>query len=172
MNKQFFNLYTHHFARVAVAIPRCRIADPSFNVEQTLTLARQAADAGAVLVAFPELGISAYSCEDLFHQRALLDGCLAGLQKIIEASNHLPVALVVGLPLKVNHQLFNCAAVVANGRVLGVVPKSFLPNYGEFYESRQFSAADCAAVDQIDLFGAVVPFGPALLFEIENLPLF
>lgn len=172
MNKQFFNLYTHHFARVAVAIPRCRIADPAFNVEQTLTLARQAADEGAVLVAFPELGLSAYSCEDLFHQRALLDGCLEGLAKIIEASKALPVALVVGLPLKVNHQLFNCAAVVAGGRVLGVVPKSFLPNYGEFYESRQFSAADCAAVERIDLFGATVPFGANLLFEIENLPLF
>src|SRR5690606_37475273 len=103
-----------------------------------------AADEGAVLVAFPELGLSAYSCEDLFHQRALLDGCLASLAQVIEASASLPVALVVGLPLKVNHQLFNCAAVVANGRVLGVVPKSFLPNYGEFYESRQFSAADCA----------------------------
>ncbi|MFN3792354.1 NAD(+) synthase [Massilia sp.] len=172
MNKQFFNLYTHHFARVAVAIPRCRIADPAFNVEQTLTLARQAADEGAVLAAFPELGLSAYSCDDLFHQRALLDACLEGLAKIIEASRALPVTLVVGLPLKVNHQLFNCAAVVAGGRVLGVVPKSFLPNYGEFYESRQFSAADCAAVDQIELFGATVPFGANLLFEIENLPLF
>jgi len=172
MNNRFFNLYTHHFARVAVAIPRCRIADPAFNVEQTLSLARQAADQGAVLAAFPELGLSAYSCEDLFHQRALLDGCLDGLAKIIEASRALPLALVVGMPLKVNHQLFNCAVVVANGRVLGVVPKSFLPNYGEFYESRQFSAADSAAVEQIDLFGATVPFGPALLFEIENLPLF
>ncbi|QOY96053.1 NAD(+) synthase [Massilia sp. UMI-21] len=172
MNQRFFNLYTHHFARVAVASPRCRIADPAFNVEQTLTLARQAADQGAVLVAFPELGLSAYTCDDLFHQRALLDACLDGLAKIIAASATLPVALVVGMPLKVDHQLFNCAVVVAKGRVLGVVPKSFLPNYGEFYESRQFSAADCAAVDQIDLFGALVPFGANLLFEIENLPLF
>ena len=172
MTKRFFNLYTHHFARVAVAVPRCRIADPGFNVEQTLALARQAAQDGAVLVAFPELGLSAYSCDDLFHQRALLDACLDGLAGIVEASNDLPLALVVGLPLRVNHQLYNCAVVVAGGRVLGVVPKSFLPNYGEFYESRQFSAADCAAVDQVDLFGATVPFGPELLFEVENLPLF
>lgn len=172
MNQRFFNLYTHHFARVAVASPRCRIADPAFNVAQTLQLAREAAGQGAVLAAFPELGLSAYTCDDLFHQRALLDGCLDGLASIVEASASLPLALVVGLPLRVNHQLFNCAAVVANGRVLGVVPKSFLPNYGEFYESRQFSAADCAAVDSIELFGATVPFGPGLLFEIENLPLF
>ena len=73
MNDRFFNLYSHGFARVAVAIPRCRIADPAYNVEQTLLLARQAAEQGAALVAFPELGLSAYSCEDLFHQRALLD---------------------------------------------------------------------------------------------------
>ncbi|UVW30202.1 NAD(+) synthase [Massilia sp. H6] len=172
MTKRFFNLYTHHFARVAVAVPRCRVADPGFNVEQTIALARQAALEGAVLVAFPELGLSAYSCDDLFHQRALLDACLDGLASIVEASQELPLAMVVGLPLVVDHQLYNCAVVVAGGRVLGVVPKSFLPNYGEFYESRQFSAADCAAVDQVDLFGAPVPFGPALLFEVENLPLF
>jgi NAD+ synthase (glutamine-hydrolysing) len=171
MNSPFFNLYSHHFARVAVASPRCRVADPDFNVEQTLILARQAAEQGAALVAYPELGISAYSCEDLFHQGALLDASLRGLATIVEASRSLAPALIVGLPLRVNHQLFNCAAVVANGRVLGVVPKSFLPNYGEFYESRQFSAADCTAVDQIVLFGETVPFGPNQLFQVANLPL-
>ncbi len=171
MNKPFYNLYSHQFARVAVAIPRCRIADPAYNVEQTLALARQAADEGAALVAFPELGLSAYSCEDLFHQRALLDACEAALAAVVEASNALPVAMVVGLPLRVNHQLFNCAAVVANGRVLGLVPKSFLPNYGEFYESRQFSNADSANVDCVELFGEMIPFGANQVFEVENLPL-
>ena len=171
MNSPFFNLYSHDFARVAVAIPRCRIADPAYNVEQTIVLARQAAEQGAALVAFPELGLSAYSCDDLFHQRALLDACLDGLAGIIEASRTMPLALVVGLPLKVKHMLFNCAAVIANGKVLGVVPKSFLPNYGEFYESRQFTPADCASVDRIELFGETVPFGPNQLFEVANLPL-
>ncbi|MFC5459100.1 NAD(+) synthase [Massilia niabensis] len=171
MNDRFFNLYSHGFARVAVAIPRCRIADPAYNVEQTLLLARQAASQGAALVAFPELGLSAYSCEDLFHQRALLDACEAALLAVVEASRDLPLAMVVGLPLRVNHQLFNCAAVVAGGRVLGLVPKSFLPNYGEFYESRQFSAADCAAVDAVRLFGEDVPFGAHQVFQVENLPL-
>jgi NAD+ synthase (glutamine-hydrolysing) len=172
MHNRFFNLYSHQFARVAVAIPRCRVADPTFNVAETLALARQAAENGAVLVAFPELGLSAYTCDDLFHQRALQDACIDGLKEIVEASATLPVAMVVGLPLRVNHQLFNCAAVVANGRVLGVVPKSFLPNYGEFYEMRQFSPADVAQVGEIELFGETVPFGPGLLFEIENVPLF
>jgi NAD+ synthase (glutamine-hydrolysing) len=171
MNNPFFNLYSHDFARVAVAIPRCRVADPAFNAEQTIALASQAAAQGAALVAFPELGLSAYTCEDLFHQRALLDACEEALHTIVAASSKLPVAMVVGLPLRVNHQLFNCAAVVAGGRVLGLVPKSFLPNYGEFYESRQFSAADCAPVDHIQWRGQTVPFGAGLLFEAENLPL-
>jgi NAD+ synthase (glutamine-hydrolysing) len=171
MNNPFFNLYSHDFARVAVAIPRCRVADPAFNAAQTIALAEQAAANGAALVAFPELGLSAYTCEDLFHQRALLDSCEDALGAIVAASNKLPVAMVVGLPMRVNHQLFNCAAVVASGRLLGLVPKSFLPNYGEFYESRQFSAADCAPVDHIEWRGQRVPFGANLLFEAENLPL-
>jgi NAD+ synthase (glutamine-hydrolysing) len=169
--KEFFNLYSHDFARVAVGIPACRVADPLFNAAETIALAKQAAERGAVLVAFPELGLSAYTCDDLFHQRALLDAGKAALASIVEASLSLPLAMVVGLPLQVDHLLFNCAVVVAGGKIQGVVPKSYLPNYGEFYEARQFSAADCATSDQIELLGQTVPFGPALLFEAANMPL-
>ena len=172
MDKRFFNLYSHDFARVAVASPRCKVADPAFNAQETIRVARQAAEQGAVLAAFPELGLSAYSCDDLFHQRALLDAVLAALADVVAASSSLPLALVVGAPLRVNHVLFNCAVVVAGGRILGVVPKSYLPNYGEFYESRQFSAADNAAVDRISLLGQDVAFGPEQIFELENQPLF
>jgi NAD+ synthase (glutamine-hydrolysing) len=172
MDKRFFNLYSHDFARVAVASPRCRVADPAFNVQETLRLAREAADQGAVLIAFPELGLSAYTCDDLFHQRALLDAVLDGLAQVVEASASLPLAMVVGAPLRLNHVLFNCAVVVAGGRILGVVPKSYLPNYGEFYESRQFSAADNAASDRMTLLGQDVPFGPEQIFALENYPLF
>jgi NAD+ synthase (glutamine-hydrolysing) len=172
MDKRFLNLYSHDFARVAVASPRVRVADPSFNARETIALARQAAEQGAVLVAFPELGLSAYTCDDLFHQRALLDACVDALGEVVEASNSLPLALIVGLPLRVNHVLFNCAVVVANGRILGAVPKSYLPNYGEFYESRQFSPSDNAVVDAIELLGQSVPFGPEQLFELENIPFF
>jgi NAD+ synthase (glutamine-hydrolysing) len=168
----FFNLYSHDFARVAVAIPRCKVADPAFNAAETIALARQAEAGGAVLAAFPELGLSAYSCEDLFHQRALLDACEAALEEVVEASATLNLALVVGAPLRVGHQLFNCAFVVAGGAVRGVVPKSYLPNYGEFYEARQFSAAENTAVDAVTLFGAQVPFGAGLLFDLAGLPLF
>ncbi|MNU57724.1 Glutamine-dependent NAD(+) synthetase [compost metagenome] len=172
MSNPFFNLYSHGFARVAVGVPECRVADPAFNAAQTIALAQQAAQGGAVLAAFPELGLSAYTCDDLFHQKALLDACEAALAQVVQATADLDIAIIVGAPLRVDHQLFNCAVVAAGGRVLGVVPKSYLPNYGEFYEARQFSAADCAAAADIRLLGQTVPFGSELLFRMEKLPLF
>ncbi|SDC71066.1 NAD(+) synthase [Paraburkholderia lycopersici] len=169
MKERFFNLYTHGFARVAVGVPRCHVADPEFNAQRTLALAREAAEKGAALVAFPELGLSAYTCDDLFHQQALLDACERALAQIVEASAALPLAMIVGLPVRAGHSLFNCAAVVSGGRVAGVVPKSFLPNYGEFYEPRQFSPADCASTGTVRLAGADVPFGASLLFEVPQI---
>ena len=171
MTTPFFNLYTHQFARVAVATTHCNIADPAFNAAEIIRLAQDAANKGAVLVAFPELGITAYSCEDLFHQRALLDAAQAALATIVAASRKLDIALVVGLPLQVEHQLYNCGVVVAKGVIAGVVPKSYLPNYSEFYEARQFRSADTATVGEVTLCGQVVPFGASLLFQLEELPL-
>jgi NAD+ synthase (glutamine-hydrolysing) len=165
----FFNLYHQGFARVAVAVPRCRVADPTFNAEQSLVLLREAAAAGAVLVAFPELGLSAYTCDDLFHQRALLDGCETALARIVAASESLDTVAVLGLPLRVDHSLFNCAAVVQRGRLLGIVPKTYLPNYGEFYEARQFNPADHAQSRELRLLGQNVSFGAELLFEAQGL---
>ncbi|BEV14980.1 NAD(+) synthase [Herbaspirillum sp. DW155] len=170
MQSPFFNLYSHGFARVAVAVPDCKVADPGFNAERTIALAEQAAARGAALVSFPELGLSAYSCEDLFQQRALLEASLQALQSVLEASMRICAALVVGMPLKVDHQLYNCAVVVHNGRIMGVVPKSYLPNYSEFYEARQFSSADCAVTRRTRLLGQDVDFGSHLLFEIGNIP--
>jgi NAD+ synthase (glutamine-hydrolysing) len=172
MKNRFFNLYSHDFARVAVGVPRCRVADPAFNAAETIDLAKQAAANGAVLVAFPELGLPAYTCDDLFHQRALLDACEEALASVVAASKNLSITMIVGMPLRVDHTLFNCAVVVAGGQVQGVVPKSYLPNYGEFYEARQFSAAENASTDRVTLLGAEVPFGSSLLFEIANMPLF
>lgn len=169
--EEFFNLYTHGFARVAVAVPHCRIADPAANAAQMIALATDAAAQGAVIIAFPELGLTAYTCDDLFQQHTLLDAALAALASIVAASERLPIALIVGLPLCVEQRLFNCAAVVAGGRIHGIVPKSYLPNYGEFYEARQFSPASQAVVDSVALLGQQVPFGAALLFEIAQLPL-
>jgi NAD+ synthase (glutamine-hydrolysing) len=168
----FFNLYRHDLVRVAVAIPELRVANPSFNAERTIDLMRQAADERAVVVLFPELGLSAYSCDDLFHQRALLDGCKEALARVVEASRELQLIAVVGLPLQVGHLLFNCAAVVSRGKLLGIVPKMYLPNYREFYEARQFNPGESAVVDQIDFLGQQdVPFGSNVLFQVEEQPL-
>ena len=170
--ESFFNLYNHDFVRVAVAVPEVRVADPSFNAQQVIALMRQAAARQAMLVLFPELCLSAYSCEDLFQQRALLGACQVGLRAILEASRAWPIIGVVGMPLPVNHQLYNCGVVLSGGRILGVVPKTYLPNYREFYELRQFAPADTATVEAVDLCGQPdVPFGPRLLFQIEEQPL-
>lgn len=169
MARQFLDIYSHGFARVAVGVPRCRVADPAHNALETIALAKDAAANGAALIALPELGLSAYSCDDLFHQEALLAACRAALADIVAASAALPIVMVVGLPLRVEHQLFNCAAVVSNGRVQGVVPKTYLPNYGEFYEARQFSPAANTQATRIDLCGHSVPFGAGLLFELGEL---
>ena len=168
----FFNLYRHNFARVAVAVPVVRVADPAHNAAQTVALLEQAAARQAVLAVFPELGLSAYTCEDLFHQQALLDASLGGLGRVVDASRGVPVVAVVGVPLKVDHMLFNCAVVVYRGRLLGVAPKTYLPNYREFYELRQFAPADAARSAEIDLLGQRVPFGNRLLFQAANHPLF
>jgi len=169
----FFNLYRHNFVRVALGIPEVRVADPAFNCGQVIALMRQAAERDALLVAFPELGLSAYSCEDLFHQQALLDASREALVKVVEASRELSVVAIVGLPVRIDHLLFNCAAVVHRGRLLGLVPKTYLPNYREFYELRQFTPAAHGHRDAVDFAGQRdVPFGNRLLFQAEDQPLF
>ncbi|NWF78597.1 MAG: NAD(+) synthase [Chloroflexi bacterium] len=170
MATPFLNLYRHGFARVAVAVPAVRVADPAYNAEQTITLARQAHQAGAAVVLFPELGLSAYSNEDLFQQEALLDAALAALREVRTASAGLRPLLLVGLPLRVEARLFNCAVAIHDGHVLGVTPKSYLPNYREFYEKRQFAPARAALGRELTLFGASVPFGPDLIYLAPDLP--
>ncbi len=167
----FFNCYTHGFVRTAVAIPEVRVADPAFNVEQTLTLMRQAAGRGALLVAFPELGLTAYTCDDLFHQQALLENCVQGLGKVVAASREIPLVSVIGAPLRFNGLLFNCAVVIAHGQILGVVPKIYQPNYREYYEVRYFASGAVARWDCVELCGqGQIPFGSQLLFRIPAQP--
>ena len=171
ISDSFFNLYNHGFVRVAVGIPTVRVADPEYNAREIITLMQEAVERKAMLVVFPELGLSAYSCEDLFQQLALLDGCKAKLASILHASQTLSLIAVVGLPLIVDGLLYNCAAVLSRGRLLGVIPKTYLPNYREFYEMRQFVSADCARSQTIDLLDdRDIPFGNHLLFQLEELP--
>jgi NAD+ synthase (glutamine-hydrolysing) len=162
----FFNLYNHGFIRVAVGVPEVQVADPLFNAAKTIGLMEQAAAEKAILALFPELGLSSYSCEDLFHQQALLDGALEALQTVLTASEDLNLIAVVGMPLQVQHLLFNCAVALYRGRILGVVPKTFPPNYREFYELRQFAPAASATQTAIALCGQDdIPFGEWLLFQ-------
>ena len=168
-NADFFNLYNHGFIRVAVGTPELRVADPAFNGARTIDLMEQAEREKAVLALFPELGLTSYSCEDLFHQQALLDSALEALRGVLQASEALKLIAVVGMPLQVDHLLFNCAVVIHRGKILGIVPKTFLPNYREFYEYRQFAPGSAALSSTIDVLGQVeIPFGERLLFQCQE----
>ena len=161
---------SHGFARVAAAVPRVRVADPRFNTERTIALAREASEQGAAVVAFPELGLSAYTCDDLFHQAPLLEAVREGIEALVEASAALAPLLFVGAPLMVEERLFNAAVVIQRGSVLGVVPKSYLPNYREFYEKRHFRAARDATSATALIDGRGVPFGADLVFACADVP--
>src|SRR3954447_16107627 len=168
--RRFDSLYSQGFARIAAAVPHLRPAAPEFNTDRTLALARDASDAHAAVVAFPELGLSAYAIDDLLHQQALTDGVLANLERIVATSEDLFSVLVVGAPLRAEGGLFNCGVVIHRGEVLGVVPKSYLPEYREYYEERQFRAARELIGDSLQLLGRSVPCGNDLLFRARDLP--
>lgn len=172
MSHPFYSFYTHGFIRTAVCVPFLRVADPAYNAERTLLMAKRAAEQHAAVTLFPELGISSYTSDDLFHQDALLEGVRSALQTVVEGSRTLGSILLVGAPLRVEGKLFNCAVVIYRGQILGVVPKSYLPNYREFYEKRQFTAARSAVQREIQLLGQTVPFGNDLLFDAVNVPNF
>lgn len=166
----FFNLYRHGFARVAVAVPEVRVADPKFNVSATIELAKEAYSQKCVLCLFPELGVSAYSNEDLFHQQPLLQAVEQEIGRLLAATRQMDMLLVVGAPLVADSFLFNCALVIHRGRILGIVPKSYLPNYREFYEARQFRPAWAAFSNSLDFCGQKdIPFGPGLLFKVSGM---
>jgi NAD+ synthase (glutamine-hydrolysing) len=169
----FFNLYKHGFIRVAVAIPEVLVADPVFNVTHTIELAQKAAEEKAVLALFPELGISAYSNEDLFHQQALVEAVQTELGRLIRETSFLDTILIVGAPIMVDSLLYNCGIVLHRGEILGIVPKTYLPNYREFYEGRQFRSATTVNRGNIDYAGQrSIPFGTDLLFNVKNIPHF
>jgi NAD+ synthase (glutamine-hydrolysing) len=168
MRDPFQSIYSHGFVRAAVCIPRVRVADPVFNAQHTLELARRASEQNAAVALFPELGLSAYTCDDLFQQDALLDAVESALREVVHASKNLTPVLLVGAPLRSEGKLFNCAVVVYRGAILGVVPKSYLPNYREFYEKRQFTAGRFALRTEVELLGSTVPFGNDLIFHAAD----
>jgi NAD+ synthase (glutamine-hydrolysing) len=169
MPTDFHSIYSHGFIRAAVCLPHVRVADPEFNTKRTLALAQRASDANAVLALFPELGVSGYSNEDLFHQDVLLDATAAEVARIVEASVDLSPVLLVGAPLRFEGKLFNCAVVIYRGKILGIVPKTYLPNYREFYEKRQFNSGRNAVRTEQPFLGRLVPFGNDLVFQANSM---
>ncbi len=164
----FFSLYSHEFVRVACCVPRTRVADTAYNLAETLKLAAAGDKARAAVMVFPELGLSSYSIDDLLLQDALLDQVEESIAKIVEASRKLFPVLIVGAPLRVTNRLYNTAVVIHRGKILGVVPKVYLPNYREFYEKRHFISGANTICDTTELAGGTVPFGTDLLFKADG----
>jgi len=165
----FGAIHRHGFVRVASASPRASAGDVDFNVEQTLELARQADARGIDLAVFPELNISSYAIDDLLLQDAFLDAVEAGIARLASESAELKTVLVVGAPLRRNGRLYNTGLAIARGRILGVVPKSYLPNYREYYEKRWFASGIGLEGLKMEVAGQGVPFGPDLIFAAEDL---
>jgi len=169
VTKAFHSIHTHGFVRAAVCTPSVLPGDPGFNADETLRMARQGDVESCDLMLFPELGISAYAIDDLLLQDALLARVDAELRRIVEASMHLKPVLIVGAPLVHNGRLYNCGVAISRGRILGVTPKSFLPNYREYYEKRWFAPGAGVTGLEITVAGQTAPFGTDLVFAAEDL---
>ena len=159
------------FLKAAALSPALRVADCAYNVRQITDALHKAAARGVKLAVFPEFCLTGYTCGDLFLQRTLQTGALDALSTLLEETKALDVVTLVGLPLLVHGKLYNCAAVLCHGRILGFVPKTYLPNYGEFYEKRQFTPGS-TEVELVEVCGQQVPFGTSLLFRCRQMPSF
>ncbi len=160
----------YNFIRVGSAIPKCKLADCIYNKDKIIRILQQACEKQIQVLVFPELSITTYTCGDLFFQSSLLSSAKSGLYDIVKASQDIDIFAVVGLPLSIDNQLFNCAVAIYKGTILGVVPKSCLPNYGEFYEKRWFSSAKQLLSKELFLCGQKVPVGTDLIFSAEQIP--
>ena len=154
----------HSFVKVAAAIPEVKVADCVFNAERIIQLTKKAVENQVQIICFPELSISAYSCGDLFHQSLLIRQSEEALSQIIRATASLNIIVIVGIPVAIGSHLFSTAAVVQSGQILGIVPKTHIPDYCEFYEKRWFSSGDDVTIETIDICGQQAPFGSKLLF--------
>jgi NAD+ synthase (glutamine-hydrolysing) len=166
----FNSIYTQGFLRAATCVPVVEVASPARNLEETRKLAGEASSRDAALAIFPELGLTAYANDDLFFQDALLEAAQEAIAELVRASRELKPVLVVGAPIEAEAKLFNCAIIIHRGRILGAVPKIYLPNYREFYEKRQFTSGSKASTSIIRVAGEDVPFGSDLIFVAENWP--
>jgi NAD+ synthase (glutamine-hydrolysing) len=168
-NTSLFSRATLGLVRVAAVSPELHVADVAFNAVATIAALNRAVEQGSQLTIFPELGLTGYTCGDLFYQSLLLEQALVGLSAVAEETMKLWTMAVVGFPFQVDGRLYNCAAVIAAGRILGVVPKTYLPTTNEYYEERWFTTSRQATVRTVHLDGEDVPFGTDLLFVADNM---
>ena len=152
------------FVRVAAAVPKMQVADTQFNTDEIISQIHKAADEHVEVVCFPELCVTGYTCADLFFQRQLQENALKAMETICRETKGLPMIVIAGAPLKVDNNLYNCAFVMTDGDVVGVVPKVNLPNTGEFYEKRWFTPGRQTTQKTVELWSGDVPFGHDLLF--------
>ncbi|SNU01595.1 NAD+ synthase (glutamine-hydrolysing) [Ruaniaceae bacterium KH17] len=167
---EFRNAYRHGFARVAAATVPVRIADPATNAAAVIAEARALSEQSVAVALFPELALTGYAIDDLVLSDVVLDATEAAVESIREASADLLPVIVVGAPLRKGTRLFNCAVLIHRGEILGVVPKSALPNYREFYERRWYAPGDDQRGEHITVAGRTVPFGPDLLIDVVDVP--
>lgn len=154
----------HGFVRVAAAVPEVKVGYCRFNIQEIETLMRRAEEAGVQMVCFPELAVTGYTCADLFNQQLLLEDAEMQLAGLLLRTSRLQVVAMIGMPVQAEGKVFNAAVIIRQGNILGVVPKTYLPNYGEFYEKRWFVSASEAMTDSIVLCGENIPFGTDILF--------
>jgi len=159
------------FLRIAAAVPELRVADVDFNVGNIIEAMKRARDEGVQVLTFSEMAITGYTIGDLVQHQALLAKAKEGLRRILEASSGNPMVVIIGMPLDVEQKIFNCAVVLNSGHLLGVIPKTLLPSYKEFYEDRWFTSSMDAHCDNVELLGERVPFGTDILFRLRGIPL-
>jgi NAD+ synthase (glutamine-hydrolysing) len=164
----FFSPYSHGFLRVGACVPHVAVADPAKNAENVLALLADGDRSRIAVMVFPELGLSAYAIDDLLLQDAVLDEVERQVDRLVAASRQLFPVFVVGAPMRHRGHLYNCGVVIHRGRVLGVVPKVYLPNYREFYERRQLTPGEDVVGQSIAIAGWEVPFGRDLLFAARG----
>jgi len=157
-----------NFVRAATAVPKLSVADADYNVSQMIIMTKEAAEQNVHVLVFPELCISSYTCEDLFLGSTLAEGAKEALGHFLEATKDLDIISLPSLPIAVRNQLFNCAALCHKGKILGIVPKMYLPNSWEFGEKRWFSAAYDLSFDEINILGQTVPMGNDILFNVPG----
>ena len=165
----FHSIHSHGLIRVGACTPQASVGDCAANAAATIALATRGHEAGADLLVFPELNLTSYAIDDLHLQTAQHQATEAAIEAVVAASATLKPILLVGAALPRNGRLYNCCVVIARGRILGVVPKTFLPNYREYYEKRWFASGAEIAGETITVAGRTVPFGVDLLFAADDL---